>query len=83
MIYVTKKYPEKSIVYRYLFISGLPKRVAIIRDSYGGGFIAYMPEMSKIVVQGNTVKETIDSLRRIYEKTDDFYFQNNIKNKIL
>jgi hypothetical protein len=66
------KLNDKSIVYRYVTVAGLPFPVAVVRDPYQRAYTAYMPELSSIVSEGETVNEATERLKMAYKHFLDY-----------
>lgn len=73
MIHTAKK---RSIVYHFVTVSGLPYPIAVVRDPEKGGYTAYMPELSSIIVEGDTVKEAAERLKVGYKYFLDYKSKN-------
>jgi len=61
------RHKNKSIIYRYVTVSGLPFPVVVVRDPNKGGFTTYMPDFSPCISQGESINEAIESLKISYK----------------
>jgi len=66
------KSKNKSLVYRFVKVSGLPFPVAVTRDNYQRSYTAHMPEISSVISEGDTVKEACERLKVAYKYFLDY-----------
>lgn len=59
---------EKTVVYRFIKVKGIPFNITLVRDPHIGGFTTFIQDLP-LVSEGRTLKEAVYGLIDLYDKS--------------